>query len=145
TPGYCGRSVDLVSEPSGAEAAPSGPAGPGSSQLPAHAAGRGRRGDVRGDGDGFEAAVALGDGLPEGDSLGARAHGIRGILDVGAADVAPRPGEKNGAHAEPAVGAVRRRLRRDALPLQAVELVRGQAERLAGRLDVLAVCAAENP
>lgn len=79
-----------------------------SDALPAHAAGAGRRGDVRSHGDGLEGALGPGggEGFPEGDALGAGGHGVRGVLDVGARDVGPGDGEENGTDAEVAVGAV---------------------------------------
>jgi hypothetical protein len=50
--------------------------------------------------------VAVGDGLPKGDALGAGADGVGGVLDIGAVDVLAVEGEYGGADAESRVGAV---------------------------------------
>lgn len=114
-----------------------------SSQLPTHATGASRRRDVRRHGHGLEVAVSLGDRPAERHPLSTRPHGVGGVLDVRAGDVAPRPGEDDGADPELAVGAVRRGLGGDGVPLEAVELVRGEVICPACRFDVLVALAGE--
>ena len=79
--------------------------------------------------------MALGDGLAEGDALGAGADGVASVLDVGAVDQLVVAREDRGTDAEARVRAVGGGLCGDAARVQVLELRGGQAELLAGGGD----------
>lgn len=88
--------------------------------------------------------MALGDGLAEGDALGAGADRVRGVLDVGAAEVVGAVGGEHGrADPELAVRAIGGGLGRHAPPVQLAELCLGQPVLLAGRGDEGCVAAGD--
>lgn len=117
---------------------------PSNSQLPAHAARARWRANVRRHGHGPELPVALDDGRPKGHALGARPDGVARVLDVGAVDVRGAVDEQRRAHAEAAVGAVRRGLGRGRAGLELGELGGRDAVLLADLCDLGGVGARED-